>query len=241
MDNNGITYTAEEYAKTKTSKFRDVVEKYTIFSLIGNPQGLKILDAGCGDGIYARELINQGAKYVIGVDCAKDFIELAKKKNTGYENKIEYHCSFAQDFLGKNDCDLVVGSFLFSYPKNLKEAIKYCQAIASHLKPKGRFIGFNNNPFEAFNGKCYSKYGFKKIIPSDTEGTEITYLIDGMTDPIINFHLDPKTYEQAFKEAGFSEFNWHKVILNPEEKDKEHWEEFFKDEPPFIAMSASLL
>jgi len=55
MEKNKITYTAEEYSGTKkSSKFRDAVEFYTIFSLIGNPRGMRILDAGCGDGIYSR-------------------------------------------------------------------------------------------------------------------------------------------------------------------------------------------
>ncbi len=81
MGNKDITYTAEEYDRTKKeSSFRDAVEMHTIFSLIGNPTGLYTLDAGCGDGIYARELIDRGARHITGVDCAEDFIEMANQK-----------------------------------------------------------------------------------------------------------------------------------------------------------------
>lgn len=239
MEENNINYTAEEYARTKKqSPFRDAVEMHTIFSLIGDPTGLYILDAGCGDGIYARELADRGAKHIIGVDCAEDFIEMAKKKNKGYEDKIEYHRAFVQDFHGKEDRDLVVGSFVLSYPKNLEEAIAYCWAMASHLKGGGQFVGFNNNPFEEFGGERYERYGFRKIMISNKEGSEIHYLVQGMDNPIINFHLKPQTYEKAFSDAGFSEFQWRRVQLIPSEQGNPYWDDFFKDEPPFIAMVA---
>lgn len=235
-----IGYSAEDYSKTKTSPFRKDVEKFTIFSLLKNPKGMRILDAGCGEGIYSRELIECGASYVIGVDATTDFIELAKQKNKGYENRIEYHKSFIQDFKGKGDMNAVIGSYILSYPQNLEEAVSYCEAIASHLKKDGKFIGFNNNPFETSNncGK-YTKYGFEKEITGNIEGKEVIYRIPEMKDPIVNFYLNPETYEQAFKEAGFSEFEWKKVLLDPSSKQtEEYWRDFFEEEPPFIGMLA---
>lgn len=235
-----IGYTAEDYSNTKTSPFRRDVERFTIFSLLGNPRGMRILDAGCGEGIYSRELIESGASYVVGVDGAADFIKLAKQKNRGYEKRIEYHQKFIQDFMGEGNMDAVVGSYILSYPQNLEDTVSYCRAIASHLKKDGRFIGFNNNPFETSeNCGKYTKYGFEKDITGDTEGEEIIYRIPGMKDPIVNFHLDPETYERAFREAGFSEFEWKRVLLDPSsEQTEKYWENFFEGEPPFIGMLA---
>jgi len=239
MGNNYIAYTAEEYARTKKeSCLRDAVEMHTLFSLIGNPAGLYILDAGCGDGIYARELADRGAKHIIGVDCTEDFIKMANKKNTDYEGRIEYHRAFVQDFLGVGDRDLVVGSFILSYPRNLEEAIAYCSAMASHLKEGGRFIGLNNNTFEEFKGERYEKYGFRKVMKSSEEGSEVYYWVKGMSNPIVNFHLKPQTYERAFADAGFSDFQWNRAQLVPSEKGNPFWDDFFKDQPPFIAMLA---
>jgi len=235
-----ITYTAKDYSTTKKdAPFRDHIEMFTILSLLGDPKGKRILDAGCGDGIYSRYLIDRGAAYVIGVDGSADFVELARRKNKGYEAKIEYHHSFIQDFPGNGEMDAVVGSFILSYPKTLEEAVSFCRSIATHLKDKGRFIGFNNNPFEVFNGSGnYSKYGFEKEMGGDVEGGEVVYRIPGMEDPIINYYLRPETYEQAFREAGFSEFEWKRVLLNPSERGNTYWEEFFRGQPPFIAMLA---
>ena len=239
MTGRDITYKADEYARTKRgAPFRDAVEFHTIFSMIGNPAGLRVLDAGCGDGIYARELINRGATHVLGVDCAEDFIKMAREKNKGYEGKIDYSRAFVQDFHGIGNRDLAVGSYILSYPRNLEEAIAFCQALASHLKPGGRFIGFNNNPFEVFDGERHAQYGFRKVMTGGEEGREVIYWVGGMTNPIVNFYLRPETYERAFREAGFSTFSFQRAILSPSEAQNPYWNDFFKGEPPLIAMLA---
>ncbi len=235
---SNITYKADEYADSKKFPFRIHVEKYTLFKLLGDPTGKKVLDAGCGDGIYSRELIDKGASFVRGIDGAEDFIELAKQKNKNYKGKIEYHCSSIQNFPGKEDLDSVVASFVLSYPKNLEEATAYCKAMASHLKKGGKFVGFNNNPFEVFDGFKYEEYDCEKEMHGDTEGDPIIYRITRMDNPIVNFYLSPQTYEQAFKEAGFSEFKWQRVLLNPNQQGNSYWDNFFISEPPFIAMLA---
>ena len=236
MDN--ITYNANEYADSKKFPFRIHIEKYTIFKLLGDPTGKRILDAGCGDGIYSRELVDHGASFVVGIDGAKDFIELAEQKNKGYEGRIKFVHSFIQDFLGNEDLDSVVASYVLSYPKSLEEATAYCKAMASHLRKGGRLVGFNNNPFEVYNGERYEKYGFRKVMESSKEGAEVVYWVKGMTDPIVNFHLKPETYEKAFRDAGFSELQWKKVLLAPSEKGNPYWDEFFKDKSPLLAMLA---
>ena len=234
-----ITYTASEYEHTKgIFPFRTEVEKFTLFSLLGDVREKNILDAGCGEGIYSRALIDLGASHVLGVDGAQDFIDLARQKNKGYEGKIEYVRSFMQDFPGEGNLDFAVGSYILSYPQSLEEAVDYCKSISSHLKEKGKFIGFNNNPFETFNGTKYAEYGFKKEMSGNIEGGKVIYTLEGMNNPIINFYLNPKTYEEAFRRAGFSQFRWQRVLLNPEEENNPYWNEFFEGEPPFVSMIA---
>jgi len=69
----------------------------------------------------------------------------------------------------------------------------------------------------------------------DREGEEVVYWVEGMNDPIVNFHLKPETYEQAFSEAGFSEMEWCRVFLDLSEKNNPYWDEFFAGQPLFIA------
>ncbi|MEA3248667.1 MAG: class I SAM-dependent methyltransferase [Nanoarchaeota archaeon] len=240
MKSGKIDYGAEEYADTKGFPFRTDIEKYTLFNLLGNPKGMRILDAGCGEGIYSRELIDRGASFVLGVDGAKDFIELANQKNEGYENQIKYCHSLIQNLKGSEDMDAVIASYVLSYPKNLEETISYCEAIASHLKKKGKFVGFNNSPFEIFDGKAdYSEYGFEKRMNGAVDGSKVIYLLKGMDNPIVNFYLKPEIYEEAFERAGFSDFKWENVLLDQTTTEpSEYWKKFFYHKTPFIAMTA---
>lgn len=48
--------------------------------LIGDVRGKKILDLGCGEGGYARELTKRGGQ-VIALDCAEFSIDYAIKKS----------------------------------------------------------------------------------------------------------------------------------------------------------------
>lgn len=234
-----ITYGAEEYADSKQLPFRVEVERYTLFSLLPELRGKRVMDVGCGEGIYSRKLIDLGATHVIGVDGAADFIELARRRNKGYEGKIEYHHQLIQDFKGVGDQDLAVGSYVLSYPRSLEEAVAYCKSIALCLKSSGKFIGFNNNPFEVFDGVRHDKYGFQKEMHGAKEGGEVIYRVSGMNNPIVNIHLNPKTYEEAFRQAGFSEFYWVDVLLNPaNSQGEDYWRDFFANESPFIAMVA---
>ncbi len=234
-----ITYKAQEYSDSKQLPFRIEVEKYTLFSLFPDVTGRKVIDVGCGEGIYSRALVDLGAVHVIGVDGAADFIELARKKNVGYEGKIEYHYKLIQDFQGQGDRDLAVGSYVLSNPINLEEAVAYCKSINACLREGGRFVGFNNNPFEVFDGVRYAEYSFQKEMHGDTEGGEVIYRVLGMSNPIINFYLKPQTYEKAFREAGFSGFSWRRISLNPtNEQGEAYWRNLFANEPPFIAMLA---
>ncbi len=238
-----VRYNPREYAKTKTFPFRIDVERHTIFTLAGDVNGKRILDGGCGEGIYARKFIDSGAAYVLGIDASQDFINLAIQKNAGYEGRIDYQHAFIQDTKGRADMDIAVGSYLLSYPKNLEEAVAYCAAIASHLKKDGTFVGFNNNPFDVFDGVRFKKYGFEKEMHGDQVGGEVIYRLQGLTEPITNYFLSHKIYEEAFRTAGFSRFNWRAVLRdkssNAVKRSKSYWNEFFGGSPPFIAMVAT--
>ena len=49
-------------------------------SLIKSDTNLRLLDAGCGDGIFTKELVSLGYN-VVGLDNSKELLELFKKNN----------------------------------------------------------------------------------------------------------------------------------------------------------------
>lgn len=54
-------------------------DRPAVLGLLGDVAGLTVLDAGCGPGLYAAELLRGGA-HVIGCDASTDMITLARQR-----------------------------------------------------------------------------------------------------------------------------------------------------------------
>src|SRR3989344_7974500 len=86
----GYNKIAKEYHKLRINgeKFHnEYLEMPTTLKLLGNVKGKKILDLGCGTGIYAKILTRKGAK-VKGIDISKEEIKIARRENPKVEFKL---------------------------------------------------------------------------------------------------------------------------------------------------------
>ena len=45
---------AEEYRESKRLSFREHIERYTLFEMLGDIGGKTVLDLGCGEGFYTH-------------------------------------------------------------------------------------------------------------------------------------------------------------------------------------------
>ncbi len=54
-------------------------DRPAVLELLGDVAGLRVLDAGCGPGLYAEELLSRGAE-VIGFDASAAMVELARAR-----------------------------------------------------------------------------------------------------------------------------------------------------------------
>ncbi|MEW6376533.1 MAG: class I SAM-dependent methyltransferase [Thermodesulfobacteriota bacterium] len=69
--------------------FQKYVMRPSILSLLGNINGLNILDAGCGNGYLSRYLARMGAN-VIGVDFSKKLLKKALLYNRTERLNVKY-------------------------------------------------------------------------------------------------------------------------------------------------------
>ena len=69
--------------------FQKYVTKPAIIALLGDIKGLKILDAGCGNGHLARDLALAGA-VVTGIDISKEVIVKAQQYTRSEQLNIQY-------------------------------------------------------------------------------------------------------------------------------------------------------
>lgn len=109
-----------------------------IFQILGSIKNKKILEIGCGNGYFSRNLAGKGAM-VTAVDISKKFIAIAKKKEKLNPLGIKYFIGDAAHLLGfKNQSfDIVVANMCLM---DITDAEKALKEIGRVIKVGGRLV-----------------------------------------------------------------------------------------------------
>ncbi|MBS3149665.1 class I SAM-dependent methyltransferase [Candidatus Woesearchaeota archaeon] len=140
----------------------ELSEQPATFSLLGNIKGKKVLDAGCGSGVYSRLLAEKGAQ-VYGIELSSEMVDLAKKHCAGMD------IDFKQGSINKlpyanNTFDTIIASLVIHYLKNPETALKEFHRV---LKKGGILIFSTTHPvLESFT-KIRNNKGKNEIILSN--------------------------------------------------------------------------
>ena len=235
LDYDKLVEQYAQYHRTPQCKYLDI---YTYLSVIGNLKGKSVLDLGCGYGFYTRIFREQEADLVVGVDCSEEMLKLAKQIEQKNPLGIRYIQGDATELkqLGRGSFDLVTASYVLNDFSHAEQLEKFAQTSYLNLNSEGRFIALNENVQNHPNSYAIcQKYGYTKQLIADwTEGALIKVKYDLDNDHSITFenhYLSRKTYEEAFKKAGFSKINWYGPKLSREGFKKygaEFWQDFIK-------------
>ncbi len=234
---------ADAYRDSKQLPFREVIERYTLFKILRDIRGAKVLDMACGDGFYTRLLKQAGAAQVTGVDISIEMIRLAEQEERRNPLGCTYLHGDAAAFEPAEPVDLVVATYLLNYARTREQLLRFCQACHDALRPGGRFAGVNDNVRNPPVGTLsWKKYGLQKSCPPrPKEGDVILYTItnqDGQRFEFENYYLEPRTYERAFRDAGFQDFRWVELSLHPSQLGNPFWDDFMAS-PPITTFTAS--
>ncbi len=124
------------------NEFGDPNRRYIIdpalLSILGQVQGLRILDAGCGNGYLSWLLSEKGAR-MVGVDLSTKAIEMARAAELEKPKGIQYHVGSICDLSMFRDeiFDSVVSNIVLCDLQDLKKAIAEIHRV---LKTKGRLV-----------------------------------------------------------------------------------------------------
>ena len=79
-----------DFVRNGKDDFRDEMNNPAMFEILGDIQGKKVLDLGCGEGYNTRIMAKKGAK-VVGVDFSEKMIDFAVQHEEEEKLGIEYH------------------------------------------------------------------------------------------------------------------------------------------------------
>ncbi len=231
---------AQDYQRSKDTPLRRHVEGWTLMQLVGGTEGLAVLDAGCGEGHYARQLRAAGAAHVLGIDNSPGMIALAREA-TPDDAGIEYRCVAAEDLDLPARHDLVLAAYLLHYARDAATLARQCRALAAALRPGGRLVALIENPRQSVADYAgHDRYGFSKVaLEPRAEGSRIGYtLVSGRR--LLRFethYFSAATYERELAAAGFEGVVWHPLRLDPAAGARDDWQGYL-DNPPVLALTA---
>jgi len=130
------------------------LEEPLTLALIGEVQGQRVLDVGCGTGRYCVLLAQRGAT-VIGVDPSRGMLEQARRKITPACRFDLYHGALAEAGFSDEQFDLVVSALALSHLPVLEPTLRECARV---LKPGGRMVISDLHPFWPISGHDYVEF-----------------------------------------------------------------------------------
>ena len=127
-------YLEHRYAGAESPNF--VMEEPALLSEIGDPTGLRIIDLGCGDARFGREMLDRGATGYLGIDGSRKMIGRARSVLLGTSGEVRL--GDLEDFSASpGSADLVTSRLALHYLSDVRPVIA---AMAGCLAPGGRVV-----------------------------------------------------------------------------------------------------
>jgi 2-polyprenyl-6-hydroxyphenyl methylase/3-demethylubiquinone-9 3-methyltransferase len=180
------------------------VKNNFIRELLGNLEGKRVMDYGCGAGFFSVYAAQAGAAKVVGID-AEDSV-LATASHFARLKGVQDVCSFVQSdrfpsFLGRDVFDVVLMKDVIEHVPDDQVLL---HAAAAALVPSGKIVLSTQNAF-SLNYLLQGGYHRGWLGNKEWYGWDPTH---------IRFYT-PMGLDEKLKEAGFRSASWRSVYLIP--------------------------
>ncbi|MEH7251018.1 class I SAM-dependent methyltransferase [Neobacillus niacini] len=178
----------------------NAIENPIIYELIGDFQNKSILDLGCGDASFGKELLNQGAACYTGIEGSRQMVTSANLKLAN-ENGAIHHETMESYSYPTEKFDIVTSRFAIHYVSDVHLLF---QNVHKTLKDNGKFVFSVQHPLTT------SSFISKQT--GDKRGNWIVddYFLEGerkepwIEQIVVKYHRTTEHYFKALTKSGFS-------------------------------------
>jgi SAM-dependent methyltransferase len=202
---------AEAYASVIDTKPHNAYyDRPATLSLLPAVRGKRVLDAGCGPGVYSEWLLAHGAE-VVAVDASPKMVELARRRLGGASDVRQADLSKPLTFLDDSSFDIVLSPLTMEYIEDWYSTFREFHRV---LCQGGHFILSVTHPFFDYTYFKSNNYFETELVGSEWRGFNTVRVhmpsfrrsLEATINPIIEAGfrleriLEPKPTEE-FKEA----------------------------------------
>lgn len=128
---------AEQFANhAEDSAYNAHYDRPAVLEVLGDVQGLSVLDAGCGPGFYTRALLDRGA-VVTAFDPSPAFVNLTRERTGAGADVRQLDLEHPLLGLEGDSFDRIVLALVIHHVSNRQQALSELYRV---LKPGGRLI-----------------------------------------------------------------------------------------------------
>jgi SAM-dependent methyltransferase len=117
-------------------------DRPAVLALLGDVRGRRVLDLGCGPGLYAEALLAAGAE-VVGCDASSRMVELARQRSGGAADLRVHDLEAPLDWLGDASVDLAVSALVHH---DVTDRIGLLLEVRRVLRPGGALVLSTTHP-----------------------------------------------------------------------------------------------
>lgn len=128
-------------AHARDGVFNAYYDRPAVLGVLGDIAGRHVLDAGCGPGLYAEELLARGAR-VTGFDESEQMVQLARRRAPEADLRVA-RLGDPLPWLGDGSVDLAVMALVLHHVDDRVAALRELHRV---LGPGGRLVLSTQHP-----------------------------------------------------------------------------------------------
>ena len=205
------------------SSHNALYDRPATLDLCGDVRDRRVFDAGCGPGLFAEELVERGAREVVGVDASPTMVELARERVKDRATFRVHDLQLPLDWVEPASFDLVAMTLVIHHLDDRPAALRELHRI---LRPDGALVVSTHHPTgdwlrhggsyfdvsmieETWNTGWNVHYWRMPLTQVTAEFAAAGFVIERLVEPRPVPEMaeqDPETYDDLETEPGFIAF-----------------------------------
>ncbi len=220
---------AEDYEQHAAgSAYNALYDRPAVLDLLGDVRGKRVLDAGCGPGLYAEELLARGA-VVVGIDESPEMVRLARERLGAGVDLHVHDLATPFDGLADESFDAALSALVIHHVLDRTAALAELNRV---LRPGGRLVVSTHHPTtdwlrlggsyfaqerieEVWRGSWHVRYWRQPLSKTCDEFADAGFLIERIVEPAPDPSMAeefPEDFARLSREPAFITFRLLKPV-----------------------------